>query len=75
MKELLLPVYSFIAANGILVTVHEFGHFAMAKWVGIKVAQFSIGFGRAVVAYRKGIGFAHQKAIERPHRWRPADRR
>ncbi len=50
-----------IIGLGVLIFVHEFGHFAMAKWVGINVAQFSIGFGRAVVAYRKGIGFTNGK--------------
>ena len=46
MNELLLPVFSFIAAIGILVTVHEFGHFWVARRMGIKVLRFSIGFGK-----------------------------
>jgi len=46
MNDILLPVFSFIAAIGILVTVHEFGHFWVARRMGIKVLRFSIGFGK-----------------------------
>ncbi len=37
-----------ILGLGLLVTVHEFGHFIVAKWTGMKVEVFSIGFGPAV---------------------------
>lgn len=40
-----------------LIFVHELGHFLMAKKVGVRATQFAIGFGQALVAYRKGIGF------------------
>lgn len=40
-----------------VIFVHELGHFAVAKWVGIKVEQFAIGFGPAIGAWRKGIGW------------------
>jgi regulator of sigma E protease len=36
----------FIVAIGVLVTVHEFGHFWVARRVGVKVLRFSVGFGR-----------------------------
>lgn len=42
---------------GFVIFVHELGHFAVAKWVGIKVEQFAIGFGTAACSWRKGIGF------------------
>ncbi len=42
---------------GFVIFWHELGHFLAAKWVGIKVDQFAVGFGQAVVAWRKGIGF------------------
>jgi regulator of sigma E protease len=38
-------VFAFIAALGVLVTVHEFGHFIVARMSGVKVLKFSIGFG------------------------------
>ncbi|MBW3164369.1 sigma E protease regulator RseP [Ferrimonas balearica] len=39
---------AFIVALGILVTVHEFGHFWVARRCGVKVERFSIGFGKAI---------------------------
>ncbi len=39
---------SFIVALGILVAVHEFGHFWVARRCGVKVERFSIGFGKAM---------------------------
>jgi regulator of sigma E protease len=46
MNEMLLPVLAFIVAIGVLVTVHEFGHFWVARRFGVKVLRFSIGFGK-----------------------------
>jgi regulator of sigma E protease len=46
MSEILLPVLAFIVAIGVLVTVHEFGHFWVARRLGVKVLRFSIGFGK-----------------------------
>lgn len=45
-----------ILGFGLLIFVHELGHFLAAKLVGIKVTQFAIGFGRPLLAWRKGIG-------------------
>ncbi|HEX4792909.1 MAG TPA: site-2 protease family protein, partial [Humisphaera sp.] len=42
---------------GFVIFWHELGHFLAAKWVGIKVEQFAVGFGQAVFSWRKGIGF------------------
>lgn len=39
---------------GVLVTVHELGHFLAAKWAGVKVLKFSIGFGPKLVGFRRG---------------------
>lgn len=44
----LLTLLSFIVAFGLLVTVHEFGHFYVARRLGFKVLRFSVGFGRAI---------------------------
>ncbi|MEM1107493.1 MAG: site-2 protease family protein [Planctomycetota bacterium] len=49
-------VAALILGFGFLIFVHELGHFAIAKWVGIRATQFAIGFGNAIVSYRKGIG-------------------
>src|SRR6201997_5805746 len=39
---------------GIMVLVHEFGHFAVAKLCGIRVEVFSIGFGKRLIGFRRG---------------------
>lgn len=46
--------FSFVLVIGILVTIHEFGHFWTAKTLGVKVLRFSIGFGR--VLYSREFG-------------------
>lgn len=45
---------AFIVTIGILVTVHEFGHFWVAKKFGIKVLQFSVGFGKILKSWKIG---------------------
>ncbi|MBL1218778.1 MAG: PDZ domain-containing protein [Planctomycetes bacterium] len=47
----------FVIGFGLVIFVHELGHFAVAKWVGIKVEQFAIGIGTAAFSWRKGIGW------------------
>ncbi|MEE1675644.1 sigma E protease regulator RseP [Agarivorans aestuarii] len=48
MNEVIWNTSFFIIALGILVTVHEFGHFWVARRCGVKVERFSIGFGKAL---------------------------
>jgi regulator of sigma E protease len=48
MESLLFTLVSFIGALAILIAVHEFGHFWVARKLGVKVLRFSIGFGRAL---------------------------
>ncbi|MBZ4417056.1 RIP metalloprotease RseP [Myxococcus sp. RHSTA-1-4] len=45
---------SFIVLLGVLVTVHELGHFLVAKACGVKVLKFSIGFGPKLIGFTKG---------------------
>jgi regulator of sigma E protease len=52
-----LMVALMIFGFGFVVFFHELGHFLAAKWVGIKVEQFAVGFGQALFAWRKGIGW------------------
>lgn len=42
----LVNILGFLLVIGILVTVHEFGHFWVARKVGVKVVRFSVGFGQ-----------------------------
>ncbi|MBM43996.1 MAG: hypothetical protein CMJ36_03150 [Phycisphaerae bacterium] len=46
-----------ILGFGLLIFVHELGHFLAAKWAGIRTLGFSIGFGPPICSWRKGIGF------------------
>jgi regulator of sigma E protease len=48
MFDFLWNLASFVIALGILVTVHEYGHFWVARKNGVKVVRFSVGFGRAL---------------------------
>lgn len=41
---------------GFVIFWHELGHFLAAKWVGIRVEQFAVGFGQAILSWRKGVG-------------------
>jgi regulator of sigma E protease len=54
MNGFLLSVVAFVVAIGVLVTVHEFGHFWVARRMGVKVLRFSVGFGKPL--WRKTIG-------------------
>lgn len=46
MESILFKFFAFIVALAILIAVHEFGHFWVARRLGVKVLRFSIGFGR-----------------------------
>jgi regulator of sigma E protease len=47
-------VIPFIVLLGILIFVHELGHFAVAKYFGVRVEVFSLGFGKKLFSYKKG---------------------
>jgi regulator of sigma E protease len=49
-------IFYFILALFILVTVHEFGHFIVARWCGVKVLRFSFGFGKVLASWRDRRG-------------------
>lgn len=55
MGTVLSSVFFFIVAIGVLVTIHEFGHFFVARRLGVRVLRFSVGFGRPLLRWqRKG---------------------
>jgi regulator of sigma E protease len=51
--DFLHTLFYFIVAIGVLVAFHEFGHFWVARKVGVKVLRFSIGFGKVFWSYQK----------------------
>ncbi|HVJ07953.1 MAG TPA: RIP metalloprotease RseP [Acidisarcina sp.] len=50
----LTATLSMLVVLGIMVLVHEFGHFAVAKLCGVRVEVFSIGFGRRLLGFKRG---------------------
>ncbi len=54
MISVLTSILAFIAAIGILVTIHEFGHYWVARLCDVKVLRFSVGFGKPIWSVRRG---------------------
>lgn len=52
--SLLFTLAAFALALGVLIVVHELGHFWVARWCGVKVLRFSIGFGKPLVSWKSG---------------------
>ena len=50
----MMTLFAFIITLAILVVVHEFGHFQVARWCGVKVLKFSFGFGKPIYAKKMG---------------------
>jgi regulator of sigma E protease len=50
----LQAVVSFIVALGVLIVVHEYGHYLVARLCNVRVLRFSVGFGRPLVTWRLG---------------------
>jgi len=53
--QYLTYILAFVVAVGIIVTVHEFGHYWVAKKLGVKVLRFSIGFGKPIISKFGGL--------------------
>ena len=53
-QNFLITLASFIFALGILIFFHELGHYLVARWCGVKVLRFSIGFGKVLASKRVG---------------------
>lgn len=51
--DTLHTLFYFLLAIGLLVSIHEFGHFWVARKVGVKVLRFSVGFGKVFWSYQK----------------------
>ncbi|HEX5234779.1 MAG TPA: RIP metalloprotease RseP [Silvibacterium sp.] len=54
MISALTAIVSMLIVLGIMVLVHEFGHFVVAKWCGVRVEVFSIGFPPRLFGFRRG---------------------
>jgi regulator of sigma E protease len=49
-----LTIPSFLVTVGVLVVFHEFGHYLVARLMGVKILRFSVGFGKPLVVRRRG---------------------
>jgi regulator of sigma E protease len=56
LQSALVHVAPFVAIISLIVTIHELGHFLTAKAFGVAIDQFSIGFGRAILAWKDRSG-------------------
>lgn len=54
MMDIVTSLLAFLVAVGIIVIVHEFGHFWVARRVGVRVLRFSVGFGKPLLRRRFG---------------------
>ena len=54
MIDFLYAIGSVVLVLGVMIVVHEFGHFAAAKLLGVRVETFSIGFGKRLFGFTRG---------------------
>ena len=47
-------IWPFLLVLGVLVFVHELGHFLVARWYGVRVITFSLGFGKKLLKFTRG---------------------
>lgn len=59
-----LYILEIVCGIGLLILVHEFGHFIFAKIHGVRVEVFSLGMGPALLSYRKGLGFRQGSSVK-----------
>jgi regulator of sigma E protease len=54
MYDFLISVIAVVVVLGFMILIHEFGHYAVAKWMGVRVEVFSIGFGKRLFGFTRG---------------------
>lgn len=54
MVDFLTSLLAFIVAISVLVAIHEYGHYIVGRWAGMKVLRFSIGFGKPIWTWVRG---------------------
>ncbi|MGC2448798.1 MAG: RIP metalloprotease RseP, partial [Candidatus Sulfotelmatobacter sp.] len=54
MSDFLTSLIAVVGVLGFMILIHEFGHYAVAKWLGVRVEQFAIGFGKRLIGFRRG---------------------
>jgi regulator of sigma E protease len=54
MQHFFISVIAVAVILGFMILIHEFGHYAVAKLLGVRVEQFAIGFGKRLIGFHKG---------------------
>ena len=54
MQDFLISAVAVAFVLGVMIIVHEFGHYAAAKLCGVRVEVFSVGFGKRLFGWRRG---------------------
>jgi regulator of sigma E protease len=54
MSDFFIAIAAVAVVLGFMILIHEFGHYAVAKLLGVRVEVFSIGFGKRLIGFRKG---------------------
>src|ERR1700739_4466516 len=54
MYNFITTLLAVVVVLGVLILIHEFGHFITAKWFGARVEVFSLGFGKRLFGWRSG---------------------
>jgi len=54
MSDFLTSVVAVIGVLGFMILIHEFGHYSVAKLLGVRLEQFAIGFGKRLIGFRRG---------------------
>ena len=55
MIDFLYSAGAFVLALAVLITIHEFGHFWVARKLGVKILRFSVGFGSWVLTLAASV--------------------
>ena len=50
----MITILAFLFVLGVLIFVHELGHYLVARWYGVRVLTFSLGFGPKILSFRRG---------------------
>jgi len=54
MEHFLLTAVTMAVVLGVMILIHEWGHYAAAKFFKVRVEVFSIGFGKRLLGFRRG---------------------
>src|SRR5713226_9147074 len=54
MTQIFFYIVPVAVIIGFMILMHEFGHYAVAKLLGVRVEQFAIGFGKRLIGFRRG---------------------